>query len=124
MPAAMQGNARSGVFALAVTVSRMVSGGEFPFGQREGVPLARMRPDLPAWLGRVLQRGFAEDAAARFADAGEMASALQEGLVTGESDAPPAAFSVLGFSALQIWRGAAVGFGLAFLGLLVRVLRG
>jgi hypothetical protein len=120
----VQANARSEVFALAVTFYRMFSGGAFPFGQREGVPLARMRPDLPAWLGRVLQRGFAEDAAARFADAGEMASALQEGLVTGESDAPPPAFSVLGFSALQLWRGAAVGFGVAFLGLLVRVLRG
>ena len=89
----VQANARSEVFALAVTFYRMFSGGAFPFGQREGVPLARMRPDLPAWLGRVLQRGFAEDAAARFAD-------------------------------LQLWRGAAVGFGVAFLGLLVRVLRG
>jgi len=120
----VQANARTEVFALAVTIYRMFSGGAFPFGQREGVPLQRMRPDLPAWLGRVLARGFAEDPAARFADAGEMAAALQEGLVTGESDAPPAAFSLFGLSALQLWRAAAIGFAAAFLVLLVRVLRG
>jgi len=116
----VQANARSEVFALAVTFYRMFSGGAFPFGQREGVPLARMRPDLPRWLGRILGRGFAEDAAARFADAGAMAAALQEGLVTGESDGPPAAFSLFGFSALQLWRAAALVFLAGFLVMLVR----
>jgi hypothetical protein len=120
----VQANARTEVFALAVTFYRMFAGGAFPFGQREGVPLKRMRPDLPEWLGRILGRGFAEDPAARFADAGEMAAALQEGLVTGESDAPPPAFSLLGFSALQVWQAAAVGLGVAFLVLLARVLKG
>jgi len=120
----VQANARSEVFALAVTVYRMFAGGAFPFGQREGVPLKRMRPDLPAWLGRVLQKGFAEDASARFPDAGAMAAALQEGLVTGESDAPPPAFSLFGLSELQLWRLAAAVLAVAVLALLVRVLRG
>jgi hypothetical protein len=116
----VQANDRSEVFALAVTIYRMFSAGPFPFGQHESVPLKRLRPDLPQWLGTILGRALREDPAARFADAGALAAALQAGLVSGKADAPPGEFSLLGFSALACWRAAAVGFGLGFLGLLLK----
>jgi serine/threonine protein kinase len=116
----VQANDRSEVFALAVTIYRMFSAGPFPFGQHEGVPLKRVRPDLPQWLGVILGRALREDPAARFADAGALAAALQEGLVSGNADAPPREFSFLGFSALACWRAAAIGFGLGFLALLLK----
>ncbi len=118
----VQANARTEVFALAVTVYRMFAGGPFPFGQREGVPLARMRPDLPGWLGVILQRALAEDPASRFADAGALAAALQEGLVTGLADAPPAEARLFGLTRLQLWQAAAVAFAIGFFGLLARML--
>jgi hypothetical protein len=117
----VQANARTEVFALGVTIYRMFSAGAFPFGQHETVPLARMRPDLPSWLGVILQRAFAPEAAARFADAGELGAALQEGLLTGQSDQPPAAPRFLGLTELQVWRATTVIFGLAFCGLLARI---
>jgi hypothetical protein len=111
----VQANARTEVFALAVTMYRMFAGGPFPFGQREGVPLARMRPDLPQWLGTILKRAIAEDPAHRFADAGALAAALQEGLVTGHSDLPPEEARILGLTKLRFWQALAAVFAFAFL---------
>ncbi len=119
----VQANARSEVFALGVTIYRMFSGGAFPFGQREGVPLARMRPDLPRWLGRILARSFDEDPAKRFADAGEFGAALQEGLLTGQSDLPPLAARILGLTPLRFWQAVAALFAIGFFVLLARTLR-
>jgi len=116
----VQANDRSEVFALAVTIYRMFSAGPFPFGQHEGVPLRRLRPDLPNWLGVILGRALSEDPARRFADAGALAAALQEGLTTGNADAPPPAFQLLGLSALQLWRAAAILFAGGFFGLLAK----
>jgi hypothetical protein len=113
----VQANARTEVFALAVTIYRMFAAGKFPFGQSEAVPLAKLRPDLPSWLGRVLARGLATDPAARFSDAGALAAALQHGLVTGADDPPRAVRRV---SELAFWRGLAV---LLALGCLVLWLR-
>jgi hypothetical protein len=118
-----QANARSEVFALGVTIYRSFSGGAFPFGQHEPLPLARMRPDLPSWLGRILQRAIASEPAARFADAGELAAALQQALVTGTEDgtARRGGFSTL--PALRLWQAAAGIFAIGFLLLLFRTLR-
>ncbi len=117
-----QANARSEVFALAVTIYRMFSGGPFPFGQHESLPLARQRPDLPSWLGRALRRALAEDPAERFADAGEFAKMLQQGLITGTSDpAPPRRAASL--TKLQIWQLLAALFAAGFFILLARSLR-
>ena len=41
-------------FRSGVTLYRMFSGGDFPFGRDESWPLARARPDLPPWLGRAI----------------------------------------------------------------------
>jgi hypothetical protein len=117
----VQANDRTEVFALAVTIYRMFSAGPFPFGQHEGVPLRRMRPDLPQWLGTILGRALREDPALRFANGGELAAALQEGLTTGNADAPPRDFRLLGLTPLQLWRVAAIVFGLGLAGLLLKM---
>ena len=92
-PELLQGtgaNARTEVYALAITIYRMFTGGAYPFGQREPIPLVRLRPDLPRWLGQCLAKALAPKPAERFADAGEFACALQLGLVSGaENHARP-----------------------------------
>ncbi len=117
----VQASARSEVYALAVTIYRMFSGGAYPFGQRETVPLARLRPDLPGWLGKIIKQAMATDPMERFADAGEMAKALYDGLVTGEEDAAKERRFVL--TKLQLWQAAAVIFAIGFFALLARSLR-
>ena len=79
---------RSEVFSLGVTIYRMFSGGEFPFGRREAYPLARLRPDIPPWLGMCLKRAIDIDPEQRFANAEAFSKALEEGLLHGEKDGP------------------------------------
>ena len=79
---------RSEVFSLGVTIYRMFSGGEFPFGRREHYPLARLRPDIPPWLGMCLKRAIEIDPEQRFASAEAFSKALEEGLLHGEKDGP------------------------------------
>lgn len=81
---------RSEVFSLGVTIYRMFSGGEFPFGRREAYPLARLRPDIPPWLGLCLKRAIEIDPEQRFANAEAFSKALEEGLLHGEKDGPGA----------------------------------
>ncbi len=118
----VQANARSEVFSLAVTIYRMFSGGPYPFGQREAVPLARMRPDLPGWLGLVLKKALASDPNDRFEDAGALAVALNEGLVNGTPD-PGRMARWYELNELQIWQAATIIFGICFFALLARMLR-
>jgi serine/threonine protein kinase len=79
---------RSEVFSLGITIYRMFSGGEFPFGRRETLPLARLRPDIPPWLGQCLKRAIDIDPDQRYANAEAFAKALEEGLLHGEKDGP------------------------------------
>ncbi|MDD2877503.1 MAG: protein kinase [Acidiphilium sp.] len=123
-PELLQGvaaNARTEVYALAVTIYRMFAGGAYPFGQREVTPLARLRPDLPRWLGHCLARALAAQPAERFKDSGEFARALQIALTTApEDDAKsPKQFPL---SRLQIWQVLTVIFALGFL--IMLLLRG
>ncbi len=113
-----QANARSEVYSLAVTIYRMFSGGAYPFGQREPVPLSRLRPDLPAWLGKILQTALSNTPSERFADAGEMAKSLHEGLVNGAEDPPRR--RRLNPTKLQLWQTATVIFAIGFFVLLLR----
>jgi len=110
-------NARSEVFALGVTMYRLFTRGKFPFGQREKTPLVRLRPDLPLWLGQCLKRAMATNPAERFADAENLAAALQNGLVRG--DLQPAGFKQR-IDPLRLWQAAAFFFALYTLILLLR----
>lgn len=109
-------NARTEVFALGVTTYRMFARGKFPFGQREKIPLSRLRTDLPVWLGQVLKKAISSDPAERFADAEALAAALQNGLVRG--DMQPAGSRRL--SPLRLWQAAALFFAISTLFLLLR----
>jgi hypothetical protein len=117
-----QASPRSEVFSLGVTIYRMFSGGKFPFGQRESIPLARLRPDLPSWLGRCLLRTIELDQDKRLADAGELAAMLEAGLVRGDLDADDLTTRPVSVGALRIWQGLTALFALAFVLLLAVML--
>ena len=115
-------NARTEVYALGVTIYRMFTGGAFPFGQREATPLARLRPDLPPFLGACLARALAPKPADRYADAGGLARALQLGLITAP-EPPPKPRRTFAVTPLRIWQGLALLFAAAFFFLLLRGLK-
>lgn len=79
---------RCDIFALGVTIYRMFAAGAYPYGEIEAfsqprfpssVPLAKHRPDLPAWVDHALSRAIAVDRNERFADAIELAFELEHG---------------------------------------------
>ena len=118
----------SEVFSLGVTIYRLFSSGAFPFGQREAVPLQRLRPDLPAWVGECLKKAIETDRSKRFQDAGELAKALEQGLnkanlkIAKEPEAL-AASRPRHVTPLRLWQGAALLFAAAFLVTLALLLR-
>src|SRR5688572_5943238 len=76
------------IYALGVTVYRVFAAGAYPYGEIPAfsqprftrvTPLAKHRPDLPAWLDHILARAVAVDPKARFADAVEFAFELEHG---------------------------------------------
>ena len=71
------GDARSDVYALAITLFRLFSGGHFPYGIRNRTPLSKYRPDLPPWLDDILEKAAATDPKRRHGDAMELASELE-----------------------------------------------
>jgi serine/threonine protein phosphatase PrpC len=82
------GDESADIFALGVTVYRMMSGGAYPYGEipafsqprfKGHTSLAKHRPDLPAWLDHILTRAVAVEPRARFADAVEFAFELEHG---------------------------------------------
>jgi len=104
-------SASSEVFSLGVTLYRMFSGGKFPFGQRERLPLMRLRPDLPAWLGRALQKAMANSPDERFTDAQSFARELENGLVRGDMRAGGGPHWRI--TPLRAWQGIALFFAAA-----------
>ena len=76
------------IFALGVTIYRMFTAGAYPYGEIEAfaqprldqpVALAKLRPDLPAWLERAIARAIAVEWRERYADAIEFAFELEHG---------------------------------------------
>jgi hypothetical protein len=49
-------SARTKVLALAITLHLRFSTDPYPFGRHKAVLLARLRQDLPCWLGQCLAR--------------------------------------------------------------------
>jgi serine/threonine protein phosphatase PrpC len=93
--AGQAGDEFSDLFALGVTVYRMFSAA-YPFGEIEPfsrprfgkpVPLARYRPDLPAWLDAVIGKALTVDPTQRFGDVIEFAHELENGAMWAKPSA-------------------------------------
>jgi serine/threonine protein phosphatase PrpC len=116
------GNEATDIYALGVTMFRAFTG-EFPYGNLDAVsqprrsrpiPLAELRPDLPAWLQAALGRAIAHDPAERFRDVMEFALEME----AGPSRAPTAARrpqTLYERSPLRFWQGVAALLALALL---------
>jgi serine/threonine protein kinase len=85
------GDELSDIFAVGVTVYRAFSG-QYPYGEVEPfsrprfgrpTPLTTHRPDLPAWLDRVIGRAIAVDRKERYDDITRFALEMEEGLAAG-----------------------------------------
>jgi hypothetical protein len=118
----------SEVFSLGVTIYRLFSGGAFPFGQREAVPLQRLRPDIPSWVGVCLKKAIENDRNLRFQNASEFAKALEQGLnqanLTASKEASVASPSrARRIAPVRLWQGLTVLFAAAFLVALALLLR-
>jgi serine/threonine protein phosphatase PrpC len=108
---------RSEVFSLGVTLYRLFSGGDFPFGRREAWPLARSRPDIPQWFGRALAQAIDADPERRFSGPAAFREALEQGLLHG---AAPTPLRVRRPDSLLLWRMLTAIFAIAFLTLLLK----
>ena len=108
---------RSEVFSIGVTLYRLFSGGDFPFGRREAYPLARSRPDVPQWFGRALAQAIDADPDRRFAGPAALREALEQGLLHGATQAPPRPRRL---DSLLLWQVLTVLFAVAFLTLLLK----
>jgi serine/threonine protein phosphatase PrpC len=115
---------RSEVFSLGVTVYRLFSGGAFPFGQREIIPLQRLRPDLPIWLGQCLMSAMEMNREKRFKDAGEFATALENGLSQGAAQTASVSprRDRRRIDPLRLWQGLTFLFAAACFVLLIELL--
>jgi len=116
------GNQATDIYALGVTMFRAFTG-EFPYGNIDAVspprrsrpvPLAELRPDLPAWLQAALGRAIATNPADRFQDVLEFALEME----AGPSRAPVAARrpqTLYERSPVRFWQGVAALLALALI---------
>lgn len=86
------GDEQSEVYALGITLYRLLSGGHYPYGEVEAfsrprfikyTPLSQYRTDLPAWLDALLAKATATEVDKRHADAMGLAFELEDGLNRG-----------------------------------------
>ncbi len=121
------GNEQTDIYALGITMFRAFTG-EYPYGNLDAVsssrrnrpvPLADLRPDLPAWLQEVLGRAIALDPAQRFRDVMEFAVEME----AGPSRAPDGVRrpqTLYERAPVQFWQGVAAILALAVAFLLWR----
>jgi serine/threonine protein phosphatase PrpC len=122
-----KGNEQTDIYALGVTMFRAFAS-EFPYGNIDAVnpprrerpvPLADLRPDLPAWLQEVLGRAIALDPAVRFRDVTEFAVEMEAGPARAP-EAPRRPQTLYERAPVQFWQGVAAILALLVLFLLWR----
>jgi serine/threonine protein phosphatase PrpC len=120
------GDPQSDLFALGVTIYRMFSRA-YPYGEVEPFsrprferpkPLTSARPDLPAWLDRVILRAVAARREDRYADVLEFIFELEHGVEQARR-APPPRVPLYHRNPLRFWQilCAILALALAIVGL-------
>jgi serine/threonine protein phosphatase PrpC len=116
------GDEATDIYALGVTMFRAFTG-EFPYGNQDATSpprrdrpkdLTALRPDLPAWLGAVLDRALVADPSRRLRDAMEFAAEMEE----GPARAPPPMRrpqTLLERAPVRFWQGVSALLALALL---------
>jgi serine/threonine protein kinase len=122
MLAGEAGNEATDIYALGVTMFRAFTGA-YPYGNADAtspprrsrpIPLATLRPDLPAWLQAVLARAIANDAAERFRDMIDFAVEME----TGPARTPVSTYTQQTFyqrHPVLFWQGVSALLALALL---------
>jgi serine/threonine protein phosphatase PrpC len=107
------GDERSEVYAFGATLYRMFSAGHYPYGEVEAfshprfgrrTPLARYRPDLPAWLDACLGRAVAVKRDDRYGDVLELAFELEHNLAHGPTASRARRASFYERNPLRFWQ--------------------
>ena len=122
--AGQAGDEMSDLYALGVTLYRTFAGGAYPYGEiepfsrprfRRLTPLARSRPDLPAWLDFVLARSLAVDPGDRYGDVLELAFELENRVAADAVPHQPHRRSLYDRNPLLFWKLASAALALALL---------
>ncbi|APZ44502.1 hypothetical protein BW247_02475 [Acidihalobacter ferrooxydans] len=113
------GDARSEVFAYAVTLYRMFAGGAFPYALRGRANLRRHRPDLPPAFDRIFAKALADDPEQRYQDVLEMDYELEYAAAHAPRTSSRDDRSLYARNPVLVWQLLSAALAAALLGMLL-----